>query len=235
VVSTDGVALTGKALEREIAVTYPEFTVTNIQPPGKRPGRAVYVELEMDGKESTRYFDQYAGVDLGSTYPWPVRSVEWLTKLHDELLMERNTGRLINGIGGILLLLMTFSGLVIWWQGKRRWTEGLLIKRTSTHGFMWQLHSFLGFWSLIMMLVWGLTAIYFAFPQPFDFIIDAMDKDLDDFDRPDRWLRFMIDLHFGRFRGSWLAYVWIFLGLLPATLFVSGFVLWYRRVLKKWL
>lgn len=229
VVSTNGIALAGTALELAVANTYPGFRVTNIVP-GRRPERAVYVVLEKNGVETSRYFDQYAGADLGSTYPWPVRTVEWLTKFHDELLLARDTGRFINGLGGILLLLMTVTGLVVWWQGRRRWTDGLQIKRESMRSFLWQLHSFLGFWGLLLMLVWGLTAIYFAFPQPFDFIIDAMDKDLDDFDRPDRWLRFLIDLHFGRFRGSWLAYVWIFLGLLPAVLFFSGFIVWYRRI-----
>ncbi|MGY8791563.1 MAG: PepSY domain-containing protein [Pseudomonadales bacterium] len=46
---------------------------------------------------------------------------------------------------------------------------------------------------------------------------------------------FLINLHFGRFRGSWLGYVWVVLGLIPAVIYISGFVLWYRRVLKKFL
>ena len=234
--SSSGQALTGSALESRVADVYANYAVVRVVA-STREGRATYVVLESDGKESTRYFDQFDGVDLGSTYPWPVQTVEWLTRLHDDLLMERATGRFYNGLGGILFLVMVITGLIIWWQGRRRWKEGLVIKQASSHSFMWQLHSFLGFWSLLLLLVWGLTAVYFAFPQPFDFIINAMDNDLDDFDRPDGWLRFLLDLHFGRFRGSWpwLPYLWIVLGLLPAIMFISGFVLWYRRVLKRYL
>jgi uncharacterized iron-regulated membrane protein len=234
VISEAGNPLAGAALEVRVLEVYEGYDVTNIVPP-TRPRRAVYVALEKDGTELSHYFDQYAGVDLGSTFPWQVRTVEWLTRLHDDLLLDRVLGRKLNAIGGVLFLVMVFSGILIWWQGRRRWTDGLKIKSSSSHSFLYQLHSFLGFWSFFLLFVWGLTAIYFAFPQPFDFIIDAMDSDLEDFERPDDWLIFLINLHFGRFRGSWLAYVWIFLGLIPAIMYISGFILWYRRVLKKYL
>ncbi|MDA9909843.1 PepSY domain-containing protein [Gammaproteobacteria bacterium] len=234
VASDEGEALAGAALENKVAEIYSEFSVINIVPP-TRPRRASYVALEKDGVETSRYFDHFAGVDLGNTYPWQVRTVEWLTRLHDDLLLDRVTGRKINAFGGVLFLLMVITGIIIWWQGRRRWLDGLVIKRNSSHSFMWQLHSFLGFWSMLLLFVWGITAVYFAFPQPFDFIIDALDKDLEDFERPDKWLLFLIDLHFGRFRGSWLAYVWVVLGLLPAIMFISGFTLWYRKTLKKYM
>lgn len=234
--STEGVALTGVALEQAVAEAYRDYSVRNIVPP-RREGSAVYVALERNGVESGHYFDQYAAIDLGNSYPWQVSTVEWLTRLHDDLLLDRSTGRKVNAFGGMLFLAMVASGIIIWWQGRRRWVDGLRFNRASSHSFMWQLHSFVGFWSLLLLFVWGLTAVYFAFPQPFDFIIDAMDNDLNDFDRPDAWLRFLIDLHFGRFRGSWpgLPYLWVVLGLLPAVMFITGFVLWYRRVLKKYL
>lgn len=236
IASTAGEALSGIALEAVVAEVYREYTVRNIVPP-RREGSAVYVALERNGEESSRYFDHYAGADLGETYPWQVRTVEWVTRLHDDLLLDRTLGRRINAFGGMLLLAMVLTGVVIWWQGRRRWVDGLVIRRAGAHSFMWQLHSFLGFWTLLLMLVWGVTAIYFAFPEPFDYIVDAMDKDLEDFDRPDGWLRFLVNLHFGRFRGSWpgLPYIWVVLGLLPAVMFISGFVLWYRRVLKRYL
>lgn len=234
--STEGVELTGAALEARVAEIYAaDYTVARVVP-SEREGRATYVALlNADGEEETRFFDQYAGTDLGSTYPWPVATVEWLTRLHDELLMGRQ-GRKLNGIGGILFLAMTLSGVIIWWQGSRRWHEGLLIRRASTRSFNWQLHSFLGFWSLAMMFIWGLTSVYFAWPGPFDAVIDWFDSDQDDFDRPDGWLLTMIDFHFGRFRGLlWANILWIFLGFLPAVMFITGFILWYRRVATRWL
>jgi uncharacterized iron-regulated membrane protein len=232
--SMEGTALTGAELNARVAAVYADYTVSAVVP-SEREGRATYVALlNAKGEETTRFFDQYAGADLGSTYPWQVASVEWLTRLHDELLMGR-TGRKWNGAGGIAFLLMTLSGIVIWWQGSRRWHEGLLIRRASTRGFNWQLHSFLGFWSLLMMFIWGLTAVYFAWPGPFDAAMDWFDPDLNDFERPDGWLLWMLDWHFGRFRGLlWANILWIFLGLLPAVMFITGFILWYRRVVKRY-
>jgi len=232
VVSTEGMALTGVDLEARIAGVYANATITRVAE-STREGRATYVAMEKDGKEVTRYFDQYSGLDLGSTYPWPVAMVEWLTHLHDELLLDRE-GRKLNGLGGILFLAMVISGLVLWWQGKRRWREGLVIRAASSRSLFWQFHNVLGFWSLLLLLVWGVTAIYFAWPEPFELFIDWMDDDLQDDTRPDGWLLWLIRLHFGRFRGvMWANVLWIILGLLPAILFITGFVLWYRRVLKK--
>jgi uncharacterized iron-regulated membrane protein len=235
VASTAGLELTGAALEARVAEVYTGYTVANVIP-STREGRATYVALtNRDGEEVTRFFDQFAGTDLGSTYPWPVATVEWLTRLHDELLLG-GEGRKLNGVGGILFLLMTLSGAIIWWQGSKRWRDGLLVRRASARGFNWQLHSVLGFWSLLLMFVWGLTSVYFAWPGPFDAVIDWFDSDLEDFDRPDGWLLTLIDFHFGRFRGLlWANILWIFLGLLPAAMFITGFILWYKRVVKRWL
>ena len=232
VATTSGPELTSAALEARVREVYADYEVSSVVP-STRQGRATYVMLKKDGKESTRFFDQFSGNDLGSTYPWPVAAVEWLTRLHDELLLGRQ-GRKLNGIGGILFLLMTVSGVILWWQGSKRWQDGLMIRRGSARSFNWQLHSFLGFWSLLLMFVWGLTSVYFAWPGPFDAVIDWMDPDLDDFERPDGWLLTLIDFHFGRFRGLlWANILWIFLGLLPAVMFITGFILWYRRVLKR--
>lgn len=232
--SMQGEELIGDALDARVNAVYSnDYTVARIVP-STREGRATYVALtDADGKEVTRFFDQYTGEDLGSTYPWPVAAVEWLTRLHDELLLGR-PGRKLNGVGGVLFLVMTVSGVILWWQGSKRWKEGLLIRRGSTRSFNWQLHSFIGFWTLLLMFVWGFTSVYFAWPGPFDAFIDWMDADPNDFDRPEGWLLTLIDFHFGRFRGLlWANILWIFLGLLPAVMFITGFILWYRRVLKR--
>lgn len=233
--NTAGTELTGAALDARIAEIYQEDYEIVMTVPSSRAGRATYVMLKRNGEEVPRFFDQFTGADLGPSYPWQVATVEWLTDLHDNLLAGRE-GRRINGWGGILFLLMVVSGLVLWWQGSRRWQDGLQIKRNSTRDFNWQLHNFLGFWSMLLMLAWGVTAIYFAYPEPFDLFIDWIDDDVNDFERPEGFLRFLIDIHFGRFRGLlWANILWIFLGLLPAVMFITGFILWYKRVLRRYL
>jgi uncharacterized iron-regulated membrane protein len=227
-----GPALAGAALQQRIAAAYEPARSTGVLQP-RRPGSALIVDLQLGTSIESRYFDQHRGVDLGSTEPHIVRGIEWLTLLHDELHLERR-GRTLNGIGGLVLLLLLFSGGVLWWQGQRRWREGLLLRSHSTRPLLWQLHSFAGFWAFLLFFAWGLTAVYFAWPLPFDLLMDRFDADLMDAERPDGWLLFLIDLHFGRFRGTlWAACLWTVLGLLPAFMYISGFVLWYRRVLQR--
>jgi uncharacterized iron-regulated membrane protein len=193
------------------------------------PGQAVYVTLAKDGQETTRFFDHYRGEDLGDPFPWQVRVVDGLANFHDDLLLGR-IGRRVNGLGGILFTLMAMSGLFIWWQGKTRWHCGLVIRRASTRSFNWQLHSFIGFWSLFLIFSWGVSAVYFTHPEPFVFVIDAFDNDLNDLERPDSFLRLMVNIHYGRFDASYLRILWAVFGLLPVILFITGFLLWWRRI-----
>ncbi len=97
--------------------------------------------------------------------PALLRMLEWLVDLHDNLL-GGNTGRLVNGIGALLVLVVLLTGAVLWWPGKSRWWQGLVLSRPfNSLRFVRQLHSFLGFWALAMLLLWALTAVYFAFPR----------------------------------------------------------------------
>lgn len=157
-------------------------------------------------------------------------AVEWLTRLHNELLLDRD-GQYLHGIGGALFLCMLFSGLLLWWRGRGDWWNGFLLRRSHPRPLLWQLHSMVGIWSFLLLFVWGFTALYFAWPAPFETLIDWFDDDLNDIERPDGWLLFLLDLHFGRFRGVlWASFLWVLLGLLPAVMCVSGCWLWYRRL-----
>lgn len=221
--------LSAAALEEAVRLAYVDHVVTAIreQP---RPERPVFVRLERDGVERQRLFDPYAGTDLGDAWPRTLQAVEWLVELHDNLLLERETGRLVNGVGGALLMLLILTGLVLWWPGRRRWLGSLVVwKPTPARPFVWQLHSALGFWSLGILAIWAFTAIYFAWPDPFEATVDYFDADLADFERPDAWLLQSVRLHFGRFGGLGVRWLWVALGLIPAIMFVTGFLLWLRR------
>ena len=39
-------------------------------------------------------------------------------------------------------------------------------------------------------------------------------------------------LHFGRFGGGFVKAVWVVVGLVPATMFVTGALMWWNRVLR---
>jgi uncharacterized iron-regulated membrane protein len=94
---------------------------------------------------------------------------------------------------------------------------------------MWDLHSALGFWCFLFVLVWGISGIYFAFPQAFNTafgLFDPHDK------VTDQLLLALSDLHFGRF-GWFTEIVWAMLGLVPAILSITGVFLCCRRMIYK--
>lgn len=227
--TTAGPRLTAEALEDALARAYPRHTVVEFREP-QRPDRPVWVALERNGRPSERLFDPYAERDLGLAFPLLLRAVEWLVDLHDNLLAGE-TGRRLNGLGGAALLVLTATGAVLWWQGRGRWAESLIVHRPSrTRRFAWHLHSALGFWSAALLLVWALTGVYFAYPEPVESTIDRLDPDPNDYERPGEWLLLaLIRLHFGRFGGLGVRTAWTLLGLVPAMLFASGFWLWWRR------
>jgi uncharacterized iron-regulated membrane protein len=82
-------------------------------------------------------------------------------------------------------------------------------------------------------LVWAITAVYFAFPELFERSIDFFDADAEDLHRPgEAALLGLIRLHFGRFGGIGIRVSWVLLGLLPVVLFITGFALWWGRVVR---
>jgi uncharacterized iron-regulated membrane protein len=156
--------------------------------------------------------------------------MEWLVDLHDNLLAG-DTGRLLNGIGGALFMVLILTGVWLWWPGLSHVLRSLKVgKPQASRRFMLQLHSVLGIVSFALLFVWALTAIYFAFPEPFEGTVDYFDDDLNDLERPGEWIVLkLIALHFGRFGGLSVRFLWLTLGLVPAILFVTGFVLWWTR------
>jgi uncharacterized iron-regulated membrane protein len=232
--STDGVRLTGDDLARAVRAAYPNDTVVEVSEP-RRPERPVLVVLERDDAIRTdRLFDPYALRDLGETFPPFLRAVEWLVDLHDNLLAG-DTGRKINGIGGILFFVLILTGAWIWWPGTRNVVHSLKVgKPQASRRFVRQLHNLLGVLSFLLLFVWAITAIYFAFPEPFEGTIDYFDPDLNDLERPGEWVVLeLIKLHFGRFGGLPVRFLWAALGLLPAILFITGFIYWWSGVARR--
>ena len=155
-------------------------------------------------------------------------SVEWIVKLHSNLLLG-STGRLVNGIGGICLTLLCLTGAIIWWPGVKNWRRSLTVSWGAQFPRInWDLHSALGFWSFLFVLLWGISGIYFSFPQWFAILLF-----LDPADRvTDQGLFWLSELHFGRF-GWFTQAIWAVAGLVPAVLAFTGTFICCRRVIYK--
>ena len=155
-------------------------------------------------------------------------SVETLVKLHSNLLAG-STGRLVNGIGGASLVVLSLTGVIIWWPGIKYWRRSLKVNWGATFSrFSWDVHSAIGFWFFPFVLIWGISGFYFAFPQAFSIFttLDPADQFLD------AGLFWLSKLHFGRFN-LLTELVWAAAGLVPAVLAFTGTFICCRRVIFK--
>jgi uncharacterized iron-regulated membrane protein len=90
-----------------------------------------------------------------------------LGDLHINLLAGQN-GRWWNGIGAMLMTILSFSGIILWWPGVRTWKRNLAIHAdASWKRINWDLHSAVGFWTFGLVFMWAVTGIYVVFPEPF--------------------------------------------------------------------
>ena len=154
--------------------------------------------------------------------------MNWVLDLHKSLL-GGPTGLVINAFGGFSLLLLTLTGAVIWWPGRRHWRRSLTIQwRARFPRISWDAHSALGFWFLPLVGMWGVSGFYLASPQSFDvfYRLDPADRVVD------RLLFALTALHFGRFNPL-TQIIWTFVGLIPAVLAFTGIFICCRRVIFK--
>ncbi len=198
------------------------------------PDQAVEVSLRRGSTQLERLFNPYTGADLGDRLRLGFRLTVWMVDLHDNLLGGQ-TGRLINGIGAIFVVLLCLTGAVVWWPGVVNWRRSVVGNwRTGAKRVNWSLHSMLGFWCFLFIFMWAISGVYFSFPEPFNTAVEFFEPQ----DASSRTVSFgevalmwLSRLHIGRFRG-WLQALWVVLGLVPAALFVTGAIMWWNRVLR---
>ena len=229
----EGNRLAGDALQDAVRRTYPLYEVTEVFE-RRRPDTPVMVTLQRDGATVERLFDPYAARDLGLAYPPITEAIEWVVDLHDNLLTG-TTGRTVNGIGALLFLALAITGAIAWWPGVKRLSHSLVPgKPAKSARFARRLHNALGIWVLALVFIWAITAIYFSFPDPFEWTMDYLDADLTDAERPgDELARALVNLHFGRSWGMPGKLAWVVLGLVPAVLFVTGCIAWWVRGVRR--
>ena len=201
------------------------------------PTEAVTVTVNSDGDVRQMLFDPYTGEELGHAMPAGWRLTTWLLDLHDNLL-SGETGRAVNGVGAVSMTLLSITGAIIWWPGIQSWRRSLLIDfRANWRRLNWTLHSAVGFWAVVFVLLWGFTGIYLCFPQPFSALVEYLQPwavdEVTFADRlGDRVLYWLARLHFGRFGGMTTKVLWAVIGLAPVLMFVTGVLMWWNRVIR---
>jgi uncharacterized iron-regulated membrane protein len=246
-VTPSGQRLSDEQLKAAAMRAYPGYTVLSLSRT-RNPDQAVSISLKKGSEIKDRLFNPYTAADLGNAVPLGIRTVSKLIELHDDLLAGR-TGRLVNGAGAVLLILIALTGIVVWWPGVKTWRGGLIVHRNvGWRRFIWDLHKAIGFWSLGFTLLFGLSGIYLANPELIQGWADRIEPLTDANARGrivDQVIYWLAYLHFGRINGIGIPchgpgfcdtttkLVWAIFGLAPAGMFVTGAVMWWNRVLGK--
>jgi uncharacterized iron-regulated membrane protein len=247
IVARSGPRLTDDELKAAVARVYPGCTIIGISRE-KNPDQAVSISLDGGAGRKNRLFNPYTGGDLGDSVPLGIRLVSWLLELHDDLFAGP-TGRSVNGFGAILVIVLALTGIVVWWPGIQTWRRSLMVHRNvGWRRFTWDLHSMMGFWTLGIIVLFGLSGAYLGNPQPFQDLADRLEPPTAAnagtriVDQVIYWLAY---LHFGRVNGIGIPcrgpglcdqttkLVWALAGLAPAVMFVTGTVMWWNRVVRK--
>ena len=142
---------------------------------GRNGERPVDIWMERGNSAKKRLFDPYTGADLGETIPRGVAVLDWLVRLHDDLL-GGFTGRTVNGAGGGAARRLVCDRGDHLVAGHENWRRGLSVQwRAGWRRMNWDLHSALGFWTFAFVFMWALSGVYLVFPSPFSALVDYLD------------------------------------------------------------
>jgi uncharacterized iron-regulated membrane protein len=144
-------------------VAYAGAKLDNLQTPS--PQSPVFVLTASDANRHP--FTVLA--DSASIHFWrqPRTWLDWIYDLHVYLLLGKTHGMQVNGIGATVLLLLTVTGIYLWWPGLRIWTRGLRFGlRHNWRRITFDMHNAIGFWTLFIVSWWALSGIYFAWYRP---------------------------------------------------------------------
>jgi uncharacterized iron-regulated membrane protein len=246
-VTGSGARLTDEQLKLAAKHAYPGYTILSVGRVQK-PNQAVSISLKRSADLKSRLFNPYTGADLGDSVPLGIWAVSKLLKLHDDLL-GGTTGRAINGVGALLILVLVFTGIIVWWPGIKTWRRSLTVPgNVGWQRFIWCLHSMLGFWTFGFVLLFGISGAYLCYPEPFQNFADRMEPLTDANARTrivDQVIYWLAYLHIGRINGigipckgpglcdQTVKLMWAVFGLTPAAMFVTGAMMWWNRVVRK--
>ena len=89
--------------------------------------------------------------------------IGWLHRFHENLTIPQYSGRAIVGWVGVGMLILSLTGIWLWWPRNGAFLPGLRWRRAPYATS--NLHYLLGFWISIPLAVVSFTGVYLGFPQ----------------------------------------------------------------------
>lgn len=155
VATVSGPMLTLNQVKAAIEAAHPGYTVTEIQPPPSPTSAGAVGLVDKAGRELDLTYDPYTGHELGSIARYR-RQILFVHQLHTHLAFRG--GGEVMGWASVLLLLLSISGIYLWWPRK------ILQVSWSVAARRWfDLHNAVGFYSAIFLFVFALTGVVIHF------------------------------------------------------------------------
>jgi len=129
-----------------------------------------------EGRGSTYLVNPYTGEVLGNSKAKGSEFFMTVFRLHRWLLLDTEVGRPIVGVSTIIFFFIIISGWVIWFPKKvKNWRQGLKIKwNANWKRVNFDLHSTLGFYASIFLLLMTLTGLKWSFKWYKDGVTDLL-------------------------------------------------------------
>lgn len=145
-----------------ITKAHPDFHIMSVRMPKDENATFRVSASHMGGHEY--YVNPFTAAVVGEGRPKD-DFLAWLQQLHFNLLSGK-TGRIVNGVGGLMLLLLAATGLVIWWPGAKNAKRAMSISwRSKWKRLNYDVHNSIGFITLAFTVVISATGAYYAWPD----------------------------------------------------------------------
>ena len=157
-------------LER-FRVAYPGAAVGELTMPSEAMPAFQLAATDAERREFAVVADPVTGRVSRQRRGW----MEWMYDLHVYLLLGKAHGMQVNGVGAAALLLLSGTGLFLWWPGVKLWARGLRIQfRHTWRRVNYDAHSAIGFWTLLLVSWWGVSGVYFAWYRQVMAVVGAV-------------------------------------------------------------
>ncbi|MGV1684390.1 PepSY-associated TM helix domain-containing protein [Sphingopyxis sp. NJF-3] len=159
-----------------VQAAHPDASITRAEIP-QSADQAVLFKLKRRADQAPilTAIDPYRGgiVRDGDLSAWPV---EWLFVVHEQLLAGP-VGEYVIGFEGIVLFVMSATGLWFWWPGRKRFKSGFRVAWRGNTDLRWRtLHRAAGAAAGPILLVTALTGVLMVWKEPLRDLIGAAGK-----------------------------------------------------------
>ena len=98
--------------------------------------------------------------------------IPFILQLHYKLLAD-DTGKMIMGITALFSLILTITGIYLWWPKLSKIKQAFLIKKNASFTrFNFDLHKTVGIYTAVVLFAVALSGVYFNLPQIFKPVVN---------------------------------------------------------------